>query len=290
MQEKQRQHVQSLEEPILPVLVNESTSSGSLQLVGGVPPVPEVQEGVMEPEMPRLNVARPCRQQTKAKPAPGGGGGGGSPPSSPEHLGGADSDDYSTASESGEGRRHRRHQRAERRLAPARLNLPIFRSTDANADVTYEIWHFDLQGWLDQYDEASMHPHIFSSLQGYPGKWAHSLPGGMNISLRELLKLMDCTFGNMHDYDSMILSLYEIRQKENESVKEYMLRVHEVVTVVKCAYPDQVPNEGEGLRRDCFYYGLTPSLRDALSFTMADLLEREQADTSFDTFTIWPRS
>ena len=62
-----------------------------------------------------------------------------------------------------------------------------------------------------------------------------------------------------------------------------MLRVHEAVAVVKRAYPDQVPNEGEGLRRDRFYYGLTPSLRDALSFAMANLPEREQADTSFDT-------
>ena len=38
-----------------------------------------------------------------------------------------------------------------------------------------------------------------------------------------------------------------------------------------------------GLRRDRFYYGLTPSLRDVLSFAMVDLPEREQADTSFDT-------
>ena len=105
----------------------------------------------------------------------------------------------------------------------------------------------------------------------------------MNISLSDLLRRMDRTFGNVHDYDSMIRSLYEIRQKENETVEDYMLRVHEAVAVVKCAYPDQVPNEGEGLRRDHFYYGLTPSLRDALSFAMANLLEREQADTSFDT-------
>ena len=163
------------------------------------------------------------------------------------------------------------------------LNLPIFHSTDANADVTYEIWRFDVQSWLDQYDEASMHPHIFGSLQGYPGKWARSLPGGMNISLKDLLRRMDHTFGNVCDYDSMIRSLYEIHHKENETVEEYMLRVHEAVAVVKCAYPDQVLNEGEGLRRDRFYYGLTPSLRDVLSFAMADLPEREQADTSFDT-------
>ena len=149
--------------------------------------------------------------------------------------------------------------------------------------MTYEIWHFNIQGWLDQYDEVSMHPHIFGSLQGYPGKWARSLPGGMNISLNDLLRCMDSTFGNVRDYDSMIRSLYEICQKESETVEEYMLRVHEAVAVVKHAYPDQVPNEGEGLRRDRFYYGLTPSLRDALSFAMADLPEREQADTSFDT-------
>ena len=64
----------------------------------------------MEQEMPRVNVARPHRQQTKARPAPGGGGGGGgSSPSSLERPGGADSDDYLMASESCEGGRHRRH-------------------------------------------------------------------------------------------------------------------------------------------------------------------------------------
>ena len=66
-------------------------------------------------------------------------------------------------------------------------------------------------------------------------------------------------------------------------MEEYMLRVHEAVEVVKCAYPDQVPNEGEGLRRDHFYYRLISSFRDVLSFAMANLLEREQVDTSFDT-------
>ena len=111
--------------------------------------------------------------------------------------------------------------------------------------MTYEIWCFDVQDWLDQYGEASMCPHIFGSLQGYPGKWARSLPGGMNISLNDLLRCMDHTFRNVHDYDSMIRSLYEIHQRENEAVKEYMLRVHEAVAVVKCTYPDQVLNEGE---------------------------------------------
>ena len=62
-----------------------------------------------------------------------------------------------------------------------------------------------------------------------------------------------------------------------------MLRVHEAMAIMRHAYPDQVSNEGEGLWPDRFYYGLLLSLRDALSFAMADLPEREQADTSFDT-------
>ena len=168
-QERHRQRSWTQEQPSLPIHVMGSASSGSSQLVGGVPPVPEAQDGAAEQGTPRVSTGRLHRHPTKARPTPGGGGGG-SPPSSPEHPGGADSDDYSTASESSGGCRHRRCQQAERRLAPAKLNLPIFHSTDANADVTYEIWHFDVQGWLDQYDEVSMHPHIFSSLQGYPGK------------------------------------------------------------------------------------------------------------------------
>ena len=102
-----------------------------------------------------------------------------------------------------------------------------------------------------------MCPHIFGSLQGYPGKWARSLPGYEHL-LEGTVEAHGPYFGNMCDYDSMIQSLYEIRQKENESIEEYMLRVHEAVAVVKHAYPDQIPNEGEGLRRDHFYYGLTP--------------------------------
>ena len=36
--------------------------------------------------------------------------------------------------------------------------MPIFKSTDPNTDVTYTLWRFDVQGWLDQYQEESMMP------------------------------------------------------------------------------------------------------------------------------------
>ena len=80
-----------------------------------------------------------------------------------------------------------------------------------------------MQGWLDQYQEENMMPHIYASLQGYPGRWVHSLEGGLNLTVTKLLECMDHTFGDVCKYDTMICSLYEIRQKEGESMEEYML-------------------------------------------------------------------
>ena len=69
--------------------------------------------------------------------------------------------------------------------------------TGPNADITYTLWRFDAQGWLDQYQEESMIPHIYNSLRGYPVRWVHSLDGGQNMTVAQLLEWMDHTFGDM---------------------------------------------------------------------------------------------
>ena len=93
-------------------------------------------------------------------------------PSSPDR-GAPDSDGYSTVSETvgcQHRRRGRRGSRERKWLAPMRLDMPIFKSTDPGVEVTYTLWHFDVDAFLEQYDEASMRLHIFASLHGYPGK------------------------------------------------------------------------------------------------------------------------
>ena len=86
----------------------------------------------------------------------------------------------------------------------------IFKSTNPGAEMTYTLWCFDVDAFLEQYDEASMHPHIFASLHGYPGKWACTLGEGKDISVQHLLRHIERTFGNKHDYDAMIRTLYEV--------------------------------------------------------------------------------
>ena len=154
--------------------------------------------------------------------------------------------------------------------------MPIFKSTDPGAEVTYTLWHFNVYAFLEQYDEACMHPHIFASLLGYPSKWARTRDEGKDISVRDLL---------MHkcDYDAMIRTLYEVQQRDDETVEKYMLHIHEAITVIHRAYLEHLPDRGRDLKKDHFYHGLRPYLHDALSFVMAELPEREQAHPTFDT-------
>ena len=147
-------------------------------------------------------------------------GGGNSPSSSPERDG-MDSDGYSTISETLRSHYHNRRQ-GEKQLVAAHLDMLIFKLTDLNVDVTYTLWRFDVHGWLDQYQEESMMPHIYNSLREYPSRLVCSLDGGNSMMATELLEQMDHVFNNVQEYDTMICSLYEIRQKEEESVEEYM--------------------------------------------------------------------
>ena len=161
-------------------------------------------------------------------------GGGGLPPSSPDR-GVPDSDGYSTVSKAAVcWHRHRGHRgsRERKRLVPVRLDMLIFKSTHPGVEVMYTLWHFDVDAFLEQYDEASMHPHIFAILRGYPGKWACMLDEGKDISVRDLLMHMERTFGNKCDYNAMIRTLYEVQQREDETVEEYMLHIHEAVAVI----------------------------------------------------------
>ena len=163
----------------------------------------------------------------------------------PLQTGALDSNGYSTASETA-GHWHRcrgcRGSREKKRLASARLDMLIFKSNDPGVEVTYTLWHFDLDAFLKQYDEASIRPHIFASLHGYPSKWAHMLDKGKDISVQDLLMHMEKTFSNKCDYDAMIRTLCEVQQKKDETMEEYMLRIHDAIVVICHAYPEHLPD------------------------------------------------
>ena len=226
-------------------------------LVGSAPPTPVKGERGAEGE--RVSVApasrargRPPKKAHPIKEMPAN-----SPPSLLDR-GGADSDAASMASETSYHSRPRQRHRREKHLAPAKLDLPIFKSMDPSTDVTYMIWRFDVQSWLEQYTKESRKPHIYASLRGYPGHWVCSLEGREHLTLTELLHHMDRAFGEVSEVDVMIRSMYEIRQAEKETMEEYMLHIHEAVVVIQHAYPGRLTNQDKNFLRNHFYNSLLP--------------------------------
>ena len=251
-------------------------------LVGSAPSTPVGREGGAKGEkVPAVPASRP-RGRPPKKAHPVRGASANSPPSSP-NRGGADSDVTSTVSETSYCSRLRRRHRRKKHLVPAKPDLPIFKSMDSSADVMYMIWRFNIQSLLEQYTKESMMPHIYVSLSDYPGCWVHSLEGREHLTLTELLQCMDRAFREVSEADTRIRSMYKIHQMEKETMEEYMLHIHEAVVVIRHAYPEQLTNQDKNFLRDCFYNGLLPSLHEALGFAVADLLEREQTHTTFDT-------
>ena len=110
--------------------------------------------------------------------------------------------------------------------------MPIIKLTNLGVEVMYTLWRFDVDAFLEQYDEASMHPDIFTSLHRYLGKWAYTLDEGKDISVQDLLMHMERIFGNKPDYNAMIRTLYEVQQRDDETVEEYMLCIHEAVAII----------------------------------------------------------
>ena len=65
-------------------------------------------------------------------------------------------------------------------------------------------------------------------------------------------------------------------------MEEYMLQIHEAVTIIYHTYLEQIPDQGKYLKKDGFYHGLQAGLQDALILAVAKLLEREQVSMMFD--------
>ena len=212
-----RSRVEQQDCPMLHGLSSESDSTP--QLVGSIPPnvawMGQMEEGVG----PSLGIPASWPRGRPPKQCPSRNGAGNSSPSSPKRDG-VDSNGYSTVSETLRSHHHNRRRCSEKQLTPTHLDMLIFKLTYLNVDITYTLWRFDVQEWLDQYQEESMMPHIYNSLRGYPGRWVHFLNGDNNMTVTELLEQMDCMFGDVQEYDTMIRSMYEIRQKEGESVED----------------------------------------------------------------------
>ena len=133
-------------------IVNAGESDSLVQLVGCAPQQAGRSSTVEDMAEARLTThtgaVHPCGQPPKSQCTVVGGGG--LPPSSLDRAA-LDSDGYSTVSETASHQHRCRGHRGSREkkwLAPARLDMLIFKSTDLGEEVMYTIWWFDVDAFL----------------------------------------------------------------------------------------------------------------------------------------------
>ena len=76
--------------------------------------------------------------------------------------------------------------------------------------MTYNSWHFDVQQYRLNHMDESLLPHIYRSLQGFPGELIQSL--GKVPSLDDLLTKLDDYFRVVEELDAMNRHLHTIKQ------------------------------------------------------------------------------
>ena len=98
-----------------------------------------------------------------------------------------------------------------------KINLPVFIDKDVKDTVTYQSWRWDLTlyqcvGCRD----CTLLPYAIQSLQGYPGELVQS--SGMNITLDDMLTILDEHYNNVKALDALNQELFQLRMVDKETV------------------------------------------------------------------------
>ena len=92
-----------------------------------------------------------------------------------------------------------------------KINLPIFKDEDTKDALTYQSWRWDLTVyWHARCRDHTLLQYAIRSLQGYPGELVQS--SGMNITLYDVLMILDEHYNNVKALDVLNQELWLIRR------------------------------------------------------------------------------
>ena len=83
-----------------------------------------------------------------------------------------------------------------------KINLPVFKVTDAKDVATYHSWRWDLtMYWCVGCRDHTLLPYTIWSLQGYPSDLVWS--SGMDVMLDDVLTILDEHYNNVKALDAL---------------------------------------------------------------------------------------
>ena len=147
-----------------------------------------------------------------------------------------------------------------------KINLPIFKDEDAKDAVTYQSWRWDLTVYrCAGCRDCTLLPYTIKSLQGYPGKLVWS--SGTNITLDEVLTILDEHYNNIKALDTLNQELFQMRMADKETVSDWGVHLSRHLQILAASFPNQFPPEHVAeLKRDCFYGRLPKRLKAMVAY------------------------
>ena len=118
-----------------------------------------------------------------------------------------------------------------------KINLPIFEDEDAKDAVTYQSWRWDLM----VYHCAGCWDHILLQyaiqyLQGHPRELVQS--SGMDITLDDVLMILDEHYNNMKALDTLNQELFQLRMANKKTISDWGVCLSRHLQVLAASFPD----------------------------------------------------
>ncbi|KAL0391483.1 UNVERIFIED_CONTAM: hypothetical protein Slati_4533400 [Sesamum latifolium] len=108
---------------------------------------------------------------------------------------------------------------------PANCHTPVITEYDSTTDLLEHLSHFENASLLHRYTDG-IKCHIFvTAFARTAQQWFNQLPVGAIESFQEFRSLFLYQFASNRKFRKTELSLFAIRQKDNEPLKEYLQRL-----------------------------------------------------------------
>ena len=142
--------------------------------------------------------------------------------------------------------------------------LPQFSGTDAKGDTSYQVWKYEVTCLLKEkiYPDAHILQAIRRSLKGEARE--SLLSAGETASSEDVLKKLNGIYGTVASNESILQQFYLEKQREDENVAQYSIRLENMLQQIKDYVPEQLKNE---MLRSKLWSGLRdPQLKNASRF------------------------
>ena len=119
-----------------------------------------------------------------------------------------------------------------------KINLPIFKDEDAKDTVTYQSWRWDLTVYRHAgCRDHTLLPYAILSLQGYPGELVQS--SGMDITLNDVLTILDEHYNNMKALDALNQELFQLWMADK--LYQTGVSAFQDIWILDASFPDCFP-------------------------------------------------